>query len=280
MYFLVVDAHSKWPEVFELRQTTSTQTISVLRHLFARYGLPNQIVSDNGPQFVSEEFETFVKANGIKHTRCSPYHPSSNGAVERFVRTFKQAMKAGEKDGLTPHHRLANFLLSYRTTPHSTTGVTPCSLFLGRSIRTRFDLVRPDVSRKVGEKQAMQKHHHDRHVRQREFVIGQKVMVRNFRLGPTYAVGTITNIVGPLTYTVCVDGLLWKRHVDHIKALASQTNEGDEFLNLNPPNSSTEPPSDNQPVNIETPGSSASGNTELRYPQRHRQPPNRLDPHF
>ena len=59
-----------------------------------------------------------------------------------------------------------------------------------------------------------------------------------------------------------------------------ETNQGDEFLNLNPPNSSTEPPSDNQPVNIETPDSSASGNTELRYPQRHRQPPNRLDPHF
>ena len=90
---------------------------------------------------------------------------------------------------------------------------------------------------------------------------------------------TKSNIVGPLMYTVCVDGLLWKRHVDHIKALASQTNQGDEFLNLNPPNSSTEPPSDHQPVNIETPDSSASGNTELRYPQRHRQPPNRLDPH-
>ena len=122
MYFLVVDAHSKWPEIFELSQTTSTQTISVLRHLFARYGLPEQIVSE---QFVSEEF---VKTNGIKHMRCSPYHPSSNGAVERFVRTFKQAMKAGEKDGLTPHHRLADFLLSYRTTPHSITGVTKYAL--------------------------------------------------------------------------------------------------------------------------------------------------------
>ena len=84
-------------------------------------------------------------------------------------------------------------------------------------------------------------------------------------------------------------GLLWKHHVDHIKELTSQTERGEfnseeeygsEFLNLNPPNSSTEPPYDNQPVNIETPDSSASGNTELRYPQRHRQPPNRLDPHF
>ena len=56
MYFLAVDAHSKWPEVFELNQTTSSKTIAVLRHLFAMYGIPEQIVSDNGPQFVLEEF--------------------------------------------------------------------------------------------------------------------------------------------------------------------------------------------------------------------------------
>ena len=85
MYFLAVDAHSKWHEVFELNQTTSSKTIAVLRHLFAKYGIPEQIVSDNGPQFVSKEFEVFMKANGVKHTRCSPYHPSSNGAGERLV---------------------------------------------------------------------------------------------------------------------------------------------------------------------------------------------------
>ena len=56
MYFVVVDAHSKWPEVFEMNNTSATKTITILRHLFSCYGLPNQLVSDNGPQFVSEEF--------------------------------------------------------------------------------------------------------------------------------------------------------------------------------------------------------------------------------
>ena len=92
MYFLAVDAHSKWPEVFEMSQTTTHKTIALLRHLFALYGVPDQIVSDNGPQFVAEDFAVFMKSNGVKHFRCSPYHPASNGAVERFVRTFKQAM--------------------------------------------------------------------------------------------------------------------------------------------------------------------------------------------
>ena len=93
-------------------------------------------------------------------------------------------MKAGEKDGVTPQHRLENLLLLCRTTPHSTTNVTPSSLFLGLNIRTRLDMVRPDVSQKVFDKQAMQKQYHDRHVRQREIAIGQDVMVRNFRPGP------------------------------------------------------------------------------------------------
>ena len=165
MYLIAVDAHSKWPEVYEMAQTTATKTITVLRHLFSTYGLPEQVVSDNGPQFTSEEFATFMKANGIKHVRVAPYHPASNGLAERFVRTFKQAMRTGKHDGLTPSHRLENFLLTYRSTPHATTGETPCSLFLGRIVRTRFDLLRPSLERRVGQKQVTQKEKHDQHAR-------------------------------------------------------------------------------------------------------------------
>ena len=121
MYFLVIDAHSKWPEIFEMTQTSTTRTIAILRHLFAKYGLPQQIVSDNGPQFISNEFAQFMKLNSIKHIFSAPYRPASNGVVERLVCTFKQAMKAGEKDGLSHQHRLENFLLTYRSTPHATT---------------------------------------------------------------------------------------------------------------------------------------------------------------
>ena len=90
MYFLFIDAHSKWGEVFQMTQTTTTKTVKLLRQLFASYGLPEQVVSDNGPQFVSEEFRQFMRGNGIRHFQCAPYHPASNGLVERFVRTFKR----------------------------------------------------------------------------------------------------------------------------------------------------------------------------------------------
>ena len=101
MYLIVIDAHSKWPEVVEMTTTTSHKTITELQRLFSMYGIPTQLVSDNGPQFTSEEFTSFMKRNGIKHIRSAPYHPSTNGTAERFVQTFKKAMKASRKSSLT-----------------------------------------------------------------------------------------------------------------------------------------------------------------------------------
>ena len=68
-YLLVMDAHSKWPEIVEMNSTTSQRTIVELRKMFAAHGLPQQLVSDNGPQFISDEFAAFMKSNGIKHIR-------------------------------------------------------------------------------------------------------------------------------------------------------------------------------------------------------------------
>ena len=130
MLLIVVDAHSKWPEVSVMTSTTSAQTILV-RVMFARFGLPKQLVSDNGPQFTSDEFEQFLVCNGISHIRSSPYHPSTNGAAERLVQTVKQALCSECRDDLSMEKALASFLLRYRSTPHATTGVSPCSLFLG-----------------------------------------------------------------------------------------------------------------------------------------------------
>ena len=161
MFFVLVDAHSKWPEVVVMNSTTAAKTIIVLREMFSRYGLPKQLVSDNGPQFVSEEFAAFLEANGVKHIRSAPYHPSTNGAAEKMVQTLKHTLRAGNQRGLTLEQNLASFLLQYRSTPHTTTGATPSSLFLGRSLRNRLDLLRPDLGVHVRAKQAAQKEYHD-----------------------------------------------------------------------------------------------------------------------
>ena len=90
---LLIDAHSKWLEVHTVSSTFSSVTINKLRDVFAIHGIPEQLVSDNGSVFTSNEFRQFMENNGINHTLTSPYHPRSNGLVERAVQTFKQAMR-------------------------------------------------------------------------------------------------------------------------------------------------------------------------------------------
>ena len=120
-------------QVIAMTSTTAVKTVDILRSVFSRYGIPDQIVTDNGPQFTAEEFKQFCIGNGINHTLTAPYHPSTNGEVERFVQTFKTSMQK----------HLCQFLLHYRSTPHTTTGKTPAEIMFGRNIKTRMDLLHP-----------------------------------------------------------------------------------------------------------------------------------------
>ena len=120
MMLIAVDAHSKWPEVMLMSSTTSQAPIHALRQLFATYGLPQQLVSDNEPQFSSVEFATFLARNGVKYIHSSPYHPSTNELAEHFVRILKQAMKRSNLPD--PHQKLMNF--SFPTDPFHTPQLT------------------------------------------------------------------------------------------------------------------------------------------------------------
>ena len=156
-YLLVVDAHSKWPEIIETSSTTTYKIIAELRKMFAAYGLPTQLVSDNGPQFTAKEFKNFLQANGIKYIKCVPYHTASNGAVKCLVQTFKKAMKSSKDNYGNTEQALVSFLLTYHTTPCSTTNETPSKLFLGHKMHTRLDLFLPNQDKIVFEHQAQQK---------------------------------------------------------------------------------------------------------------------------
>ncbi|XP_065076499.1 uncharacterized protein K02A2.6-like [Ochlerotatus camptorhynchus] len=81
-YLVVVDSYSKWPEIIQTRSTTSAATIGILKDVFARFSVPATLVSDNGPQFTSAEFQGFCVENGIDHLTIAPFHPQSNGQAE------------------------------------------------------------------------------------------------------------------------------------------------------------------------------------------------------
>ena len=166
MYFVIVDAHSKWPEVFEMALTTSKKTIDILRYVFAQHNLPDQLVSDNGAQFTSDEFQQFLHLNGIKHSCTAPYHPATNGIAEHFVQTPKRTLLVGREDAWSPEHKLASFLLHYRTTPHSVTGEPP-SVLNNCHLKTALDLIKQDIGRREHDRQELQKRAYDHHSQER-----------------------------------------------------------------------------------------------------------------
>ena len=104
-----------------------------------------QIISDNGRIFTSEEFQTFVRNNGIIHKTSAPWHPATQGLVERFVQTFKLAVKSASADGGSLHQKIGSFLLQYRNAVHATTNEGPTKPFLGRQLRSRLDLIKPNI---------------------------------------------------------------------------------------------------------------------------------------
>ena len=285
MFFIVIDAHSKWPEVVTMSTTTSHTTIEALRSMFARFGLPEQLVSDNGPQFTSTEFAQFMKGNHIKHILCSPYHPSSNGLAERFVQTFKCSMRAGEQDGRSLQHRLSEFLLTYRTSTHATTDTSPSELFLNRKLRTRFDLLKPDTKGIVESRQAEQKKHHDSHSKQRCLFPGTPVMVKDYRHSNKWIRGTILKKLGPVTYTVDVgNGNLWKRHIDQLRKCMESSSQlpATDFRPIDSPILDNHHyPADADTLNPPEPqvpqhASASQPVVSRRYPQRDRHPPDRF----
>ena len=129
-FFVLIDAYSKWLEVHIVNSTSSEVTIQKLQQIFSTHGLPEQIVSDNGPAFTSHKFKDYMKQCGIHHIRTSPYHPSSNGLAECAVQKFK-SLKKLEGNVKT---RLFTFLAPYRVTPHSTTELSPAELLMERKL--------------------------------------------------------------------------------------------------------------------------------------------------
>ena len=218
MFLIIIDAHTKWAEVFPVTAAKTSSTIHCLTETFSRFGIPNILVSDNGSQFTSNEFKAFVKRMGIRHITSAPFHPATNGLAERFVKSFKLAMKAAKNDTGTLIQKISRFLFAYRNAPQSTTLESPAFLMFGRRLQSRLDLLQPNIKSQIQQAQARQIKSHSQ-ARLREFEIGDSVLVRDYRQNQEekWQYGTIKTKIGPLMYEVEIQpGVTWRRHIDQM----------------------------------------------------------------
>ena len=171
--FVAVDETSKYPEVQVSHSSSAATAINHLNQVFATHGIPEVITSDNVP-FGSAEFTAWCKQMGIKHRKITPLWPAANAQVERFHETLEKTIRISNVEGKNWRSELFVFLMNYRNTPHSSTGVSPASLMINRHIRTKIpylDLSRPsrvlqtarsnDNLRKSKAKEYMDKRHRE-----------------------------------------------------------------------------------------------------------------------
>ena len=140
---VVHDLHSKWSEVSCTSSVTSGTVIKTLQELFTRWGLPEAVTSDNGPQFTSFELTEFLSCQGIEHRVTSLYNPQSNGGVERFNRTMKEGIRASMAEGKSFAEAVRTTLCNYRVTKHALTGTSPAELMIGRKLILPLDNLKP-----------------------------------------------------------------------------------------------------------------------------------------
>lgn len=174
------------------------------------------LVSDNGPQFVLNEFKDFMKANGVQHITSAPYHPSTNRLAERFVQSLKQGLRKNPEGSASL--RLAKFLFAYRNTPHAAIRKSPATLMLGRRLRSRLDLLKPSTAAVVTQSRFDASRY--KSTVSRTMQEGDTMRVRNYRGVEKWMPDKITKKTGPVSYQVCVKtptgDVTWNRHQDQL----------------------------------------------------------------
>ena len=143
-YILVIsDYFSRWVEAFGMPdQEASTVADCLVQGFVSRFGVPSQIHSDQGAQFESNLFQALCRILGIEKTRTTPYHPQSDGLVERFNRTLEDMLsKVVETNHKNWDDCLPLAMMAYRSSIHETTGESPVRMMLGRDIQLPVDLM-------------------------------------------------------------------------------------------------------------------------------------------
>ena len=244
--------YTKYPEAIPLRRVDNESVLEAMMEVFARHGLPKIILTDQGSVFMSKMTRHMCKTFEVHKVRISPYHPQSDGALERWHACLKGMMKRADIDLKYWDKQLKYLLFAYMDTPHCVTGFSPFTLLFGRDVRGPLELLRYSwiersdegssisewllgVRARMGEmaeivsdretkaKQTMKKFY-DRSASIKTFSAGDMVLVRkpvlHGKLGDSWdGPYQVEKQVSPVTYLVQVPGQSNKYKVLHCNML-------------------------------------------------------------
>lgn len=313
---LIIDEYSRYPITRHISSLKSETVIPHLRNIFSSFGIPNQLKSDNGPPFNGKEFANFANELNFTHHKVTPLWPEANGLAERGVRTIRKVILTAKVEGKDEKTELDAFLMNYRTTPHSTTGVSPYEALFGRKMKTSIPHftttsetnnvdTRIRLTDTLMKKRSKMYTDERRHTKNHTFKVGDTVLVRQPKINkytppfnPTPF--KITKILGTKIYATQGQQVI-VRNSSHFKRILTTTNcesneaEEDEEEDweapetFDPDGEIFDPDGDPQPEIVEENPLPQRGPPQEveqqrqpaerapRYPQRQRQRPARLD---
>ena len=265
-----------YPELAMLTNTTAQQVIKHTKAIFARHGLPVTVVSDNGPQFSSQDYRDFAETYGFEHVTSSPLYPQSNGLAEKGVQIVKRLLKKAAESGEDPY--LA--LLNYRASPLEC-GQSPGEILMNRKLRTRLPSAEHLLQKRHGDytKINSQSRAYDRSAKQL-CPLEQKDTVRVRCDGKWGPVAEVIKETAPRSYEVLTEyGNTLRRNRRHLLKVPNTCIESTDIVISDGLNEQTQ-------VERNSPSSTAvtenntenSPSTELGRgrPRRHAMKPKRL----
>ena len=207
-YLIVTDYYSYYPEVYELKRTNTLNVIHATKEAFSRHGIPEVVVSDNGPQYASKYYQSFARDWQFQHRTSSPRYARSNGLAESSVKVVKNLLnkcKSSRQDILKE-------LLILRNTPLGC-GKSPAELLMRRKLRDNIpfiELERQNIARDlVTERKAQKKYFDQKSASKRsitaktsQFRINQRVAVQDPQTHTWTLKGRIIELAGPTSYKI------------------------------------------------------------------------------
>ena len=218
---VICDYYSNYIEVARVTSVTSRSVIKEMKIVFARYGIPDTLVTDNGPQFASDEFAKFAKVRSFEHVTSSPRYPQSNGKAENAVKTVKRLFTKSKASGGS--ECLA--LLDWRNTPTEGVGTSPAQRLMGRRCKTLLPvtdaLLQPRYSTEqdarsiMGAKQRQQ-HYYNKCAKPLEAIKPGETVRLQLPGQKAWSPGVCVREVGPRSFVVKAGSSTYRRNRRHL----------------------------------------------------------------